>query len=177
MTPRPSAPLPVRPQSADATPGPSPAVLIDELARLMARQRGDYVSGLCRSGVSTTHLGVLMKLRMHGELSMTGIAERLDIGLPNVTGIVDRMEERGLVERFRDPDDRRVVHVRLTEAGRRIPEGMEGLQRGLLGRVVRELDDDTIERCLAVVREVETEAGEPPADPRCVAQAARGEKG
>jgi DNA-binding MarR family transcriptional regulator len=152
-------------------------MLLDELTRTMSRQRGDYVTGLVRSGVSTAHLWVLMKLRMHGELSMTGMAELLGIGLPNVTGLVDRMEERGLVERSRDPDDRRVVHVRLTESGRRIPDGMEGLQRDLLGRVVRELDQDTMERCLAVVREVETEAGPMPVDRRCTAPAGRDERG
>jgi len=81
------------------------------------------------------------------------------------------------VERSRDPDDRRVVHVRLTESGRRIPDGMEGLQRDLLGRVVRELDHDTLERCLAVVREVETEAGPMPVDRRCTASVGRDERG
>jgi DNA-binding MarR family transcriptional regulator len=177
MPPRPASPLPTDPPAADAVPRPCHEMLIDELTRMMARQRGDYVSDLFRSGVSTAHLWVLMKVGLYGELSMSGIAELLGIGLPNVTGIVDRMEERGLVERSRDPEDRRVVHVRLTEAGRRIPEGMEGLQRDLLGRVVRELDTHTIERCLAVVREVEAEAGPPPTDPRCAAQAVRGERG
>jgi hypothetical protein len=70
-----------------------------------------------------------------------------------------------------------VVHVRLTESGRRIPDGMEGLQRDLLGRVVRELDHATLERCLAVVREVETEAGPMPVDRRCTAPAGRDERG
>ncbi len=48
---------------------------------------------------------------------MSRLAELLDVSLSNATGLVDRMEERGLVERVRVPDDRRVVLVRLTAAG------------------------------------------------------------
>ena len=44
---------------------------------------------------------------------MSRLAELLDVSLSNATGIVDRMEERGLVERVRVPDDRRVVLVRI----------------------------------------------------------------
>jgi DNA-binding MarR family transcriptional regulator len=143
------------------------------LARTLARQRGDYVSCLVRDGVSTAQMWVLMKLRLHGDLSMSGLAELLGLGLPNVTGIVDRLEERGLVERRRDVRDRRIVHVSLTEAGSRIPDGMEGLQRDVLGRVLQAMDREMLERCLAVVDEVDAEAGPVPADRRCSGLTAR----
>ena len=179
---RPAAPPPDMPSTAaDLHAAASDAALrealSDGLARTLARRRVDHVSGLVHDGVSTAQLWVLMKLRYHGDLSISGLAELLGLGLPNVTGLVDRLEERRLVERRRDPDDRRVVHVTLTTAGRRIPDEMEGLQRDVLGRVVRAMDRETLERCLAVVREVETEAGPVPVDRRCAALAARDERG
>jgi DNA-binding MarR family transcriptional regulator len=112
-------------------------------------------------------MGVLMRLRYLGDMSISGLAEVLGMGLPNVTGLVDRLEERGLVERLRDPGDRRVVRVHLTEAGGRIPDGMEGLQRDVLGRVLQAMDRVTLDRCLAVLDEVDAEAGPAPVDPRC----------
>lgn len=168
MTPNAS---PLTPASPDALQPSSTAALSealsDGLGRTMARRRADYVSGLVHSGVSTAQLWVLMKLRYHGELSISGVAELLGLGLPNVTGLVDRLEERDLVERRRDPEDRRVVHVSLTELGRRIPDEMECLHRDVLGRLVAAMDRETLERCLAVVDAVEAEAGPPPVDPRC----------
>ena len=59
--------------------------------------------------VSMTHLHILSMLDHHGELPMSRLADLLDVSLSNATGLIDRMEERGLVERVRDPDDRRVV--------------------------------------------------------------------
>jgi len=137
------------------------------LARTLARQRGDYVCTLVRDGVSAAQMSVLLKLRYHGDLSITGLAGLLGLGLPNTTGLVDRLEERGYVERWRDPRDRRVVHVRLTARGSGIPDGMEGLQHDVLWRVLQAMDRQTLERCLAVIQEVETQAGPAPVDPRC----------
>jgi DNA-binding MarR family transcriptional regulator len=143
----------------------------DRLARALARRRGEYVTRIARDGVSAAQMGVLMRLRTLGDMSISGLAEVLGIGLPNVTGLVDRLEERGLVERLRDPGDRRVVRVHLTDPGSRIPDGMEGLQRDVLGRVVDAMDRGTLERCLAVLDAVDAEAGPDPVDPRCAGRA------
>jgi DNA-binding MarR family transcriptional regulator len=51
-------------------------------------------------------------------LPMRELAQRLCCDASNVTGIVDRLEGRGLVERRVAPADRRVKHLVLTEAGR-----------------------------------------------------------
>ena len=51
-------------------------------------------------------------------LPMGELAQRLCCDASNVTGIVDHLEERGLVERRVGPDDRRVKHLVLTERGR-----------------------------------------------------------
>jgi DNA-binding MarR family transcriptional regulator len=159
--------------AASATDAALRADLGDRLARALARRRGEYVTGLVRDGVSAAQMGVLLRLRYLGDLSITGLADLLGLGLPNVTGLVDRLEERGLVERRRDPADRRVVRVHLTAAGGRIPDGMEGLQRDVLGRVLQAMDRETLVRCLAVLDEVEKEAGPAPSDPRCAGRVRR----
>lgn len=54
----------------------------------------------------------------HGPRRMGDLAECANTTQPSLTGIVDRLEERGLVRRRRSPEDRRVVEVVLTPAGR-----------------------------------------------------------
>jgi len=72
---------------------------------------------LVRLGISMTHFHVLTLLRHHDAMPMGRLADILDASMSSATGIIDRMEERGLVERVRVPDDRRVVLVRPTQAG------------------------------------------------------------
>jgi DNA-binding MarR family transcriptional regulator len=53
------------------------------------------------------------------ELRMRELAEAVVISKSGLTGLVDRMEQAGLVARRPDPDDRRAIAVSLTAAGRR----------------------------------------------------------
>src|SRR4026209_2489232 len=81
---------------------------------------------LVKAGVSMTHMHVMWLLQHHDELPMRRMAELLDVSFSNATGIVDRMEERGLVERVRVAGDRRVVLVRIAAGGIAPPEENAG---------------------------------------------------
>jgi DNA-binding MarR family transcriptional regulator len=110
---------------------------------------------LVRHGVSMSHLHVMTMLERHGDLPMSRIAELLDVSDSNATGLIDRMEERGFVERVRHPDDRRVVLVRVSDHGRQILTDVEGLRDELLRRVLARLDDAQLRRLAAAVSDVQ----------------------
>ncbi|MGZ4305521.1 MAG: MarR family winged helix-turn-helix transcriptional regulator, partial [Solirubrobacteraceae bacterium] len=63
-------------------------------------------------------------LQLDSPLPMTELAALLACDNSNVTGLVDRLEARGLVARQPSPQDRRVKHVVLTAAGRRLRDQM-----------------------------------------------------
>jgi DNA-binding MarR family transcriptional regulator len=62
----------------------------------------------------------LLRLLADGPAPMRKLACRLHCDPSNVTGISDRLEDRGLVERHADPDDRRVKMLALTKEGDRV---------------------------------------------------------
>jgi DNA-binding MarR family transcriptional regulator len=65
-------------------------------------------------------MGALKALEQRGSIPMSELAGELHCDTSNVTGIVDRLEQRGLVERRADPRDRRVKLLELTERGTRL---------------------------------------------------------
>ena len=76
-----------------------------------------------RWDLSTSQFNVLNLLRGHPEgASQTLLSKELIMHRSNVTGLVDRLEKRGLVKRANDPGDRRVHLVKLTKPGRAILE-------------------------------------------------------
>ena len=95
--------------------------------------------------VSLVHLQVLMILDGEGPHAMHVLAEALDVSQASATGIVDRMEQRGLVTRLRDEDDRRVIRVALTDSGRQLLAGIAAERRERLALVLAELTDDELE--------------------------------
>jgi DNA-binding MarR family transcriptional regulator len=71
-----------------------------------------------RHGLTEGRLGVLFRLFRCGDTPLGDLADDLESTPRNITGLVDHLERDGLVERVPDPEDRRSVKARLTEAGR-----------------------------------------------------------
>lgn len=128
--------------------------ILDELEPLVARQRRAVARHGCLRAISSTHLHVLFLLECDGAQTMGHLAEQMGASLPNLTGIVDRMAERGLVERLRDDDDRRVVVVRATPAGRLAVEEIDMVRRRQFGRLIETLSPAQQERALRTFREL-----------------------
>jgi DNA-binding MarR family transcriptional regulator len=98
--------------------------------------------------ISLIHLNVLTVLEMDGSLPMGQLAEALDVSVASMTGIVDRMEKRGLVERRHDREDRRVVLVETTETGRAVFTAIGETRRAGLGKMLEQLTDEEVEGLL-----------------------------
>ena len=109
---------------------------------------------LVKLGVSMTHMHVLWMLQHHGELPMSRMAELLDVSFSNATGIVDRMEEKGLVERVRVPDDRRVVLVRISAGGSQALDETEAIKQDRLQAILGHLDGPQTVRLAQVLEDV-----------------------
>jgi DNA-binding MarR family transcriptional regulator len=109
---------------------------------------------LVRLGISMTHFHVLTLLRHHDAMPMGRLAEILDVSMSSATGIIDRMEERGLVERVRVPDDRRVVIVRPTAAGLALVDEAELIRSDVMRAALARMPVDQIERATAAAADL-----------------------
>lgn len=110
-----------------------------EVAAWVGELRCASMGRLVQGTVSMSQLHVLWLLQHQGEMPMSRLAVLLDVSLSNATGIIDRMAERGLVERVGVPDDRRVVLVRPTAAGRRVISETETSKRDRMRAVIGRL--------------------------------------
>ena len=105
-----------------------------------------------------TGFQVVALLEMQGALPMSRLAEEIGVALPNATGIVGRLEERGIVERIHDTADRRIVLVGLTDEGRRLIGEMESVRRARMTRLIATLDAAQQERLLQTVNDLRVAA-------------------
>jgi DNA-binding MarR family transcriptional regulator len=97
---------------------PLPRLLAIAGALMSAR----WTARVAESGVEAAELALLYELMRQDGLSHREAAERCWISPAKVTGTVDALEASGRVERRRTTEDRRVVRVYLTDAGREIVE-------------------------------------------------------
>jgi DNA-binding MarR family transcriptional regulator len=108
-----------------------------------------------RAGLSFTHFHILSLLDRHGEMPMSRLADMLDVSLSNTSGVIDRLEERGLVERIRVPDDRRIVLVRPSDIGRRALGEAEVLKDEMVQQVLDRLDAAQLDRLARAVDDLQ----------------------
>lgn len=112
-------------------------------ARAAARREG--FRKLLGQSISLTHLQVLLILRSEGPRPVGELARHLGTSVPSTTGIVSRMEERGLVERARGEDDRRIVVVHILPGGEEALDQMEGRGRDHLMLLLECLSTEELE--------------------------------
>lgn len=92
------------------------------LRTLFGHQRRRFLIAASELNLHPAQAGALLQLG--SPLPMNELADLLACDNSNVTGLIDRLEARGLVTRQPSAYDRRVKHVVLTPAGRRLREQM-----------------------------------------------------
>lgn len=130
------------------------AELVGEMTSWSPKDRMQVFRSWLKGSLSLIHLHVLTVLEMGGPLPMSKLADTLDVSVASATGIISRMEERNLVEREHDDEDRRVVLVIPTETGLAVFRDMMEQRREHLAGLLSRLDDDDLQAFLRGLRAV-----------------------
>jgi DNA-binding MarR family transcriptional regulator len=99
--------------------------LDEALALVIARLR-DIWHRRMRAVDLTPPQSIALRKLLDGPLPMGSVAEVLSCDASTLTGIADRLEERGLIQRQIDPADRRVKLLALTATGRELVTSIDG---------------------------------------------------
>lgn len=102
--------------------------------------------------VSAPELFILSYLPSQKEPNMSEIGRALSIDFSTLTRLVDKLVDKSLVERRSDPQDRRVVRVRLAKRGREIVLRVEKEKKRRIVSILRRLSDEEIESLLRIMR-------------------------
>lgn len=93
-------------------------------------------------GLTPFHWLVLCCLWEHDGLATTEIGEKLQQVGGTMTGVLDRMEERGLVRRERDREDRRIWRVWLTETGKQLHDVLPDVMQQAREETLRGISEE-----------------------------------
>jgi DNA-binding MarR family transcriptional regulator len=130
----------------DATGEIPPAELADRLGFLLKHAQLGYQSiqrpALAPLDLDGRLLAVLMVVAAEGPALQQRLSERLRVDRTTMVALIDALEQSGLVERRRDPVDRRGYHVRITKAGGRALQRAQQAIREVEHRFLRPLSDD-----------------------------------
>lgn len=85
--------------------------------------------------------------------SVTDLARAAEINPGAMTRLLDRLEARGLLTREADPNDRRALHIHLTDAGRAMWNDIDQCGRRVRERAFRGIDEATRARLIGLLEQ------------------------
>ncbi|UFJ39000.1 MarR family transcriptional regulator [Brevibacillus humidisoli] len=137
-------------------------LLKDRLLKLTKKVNSRLYQEFISTGFTVAQILVLKQL---GEAPRTigQISKAVDLSYSTVSGIIDRLEKQGFIERFRDDKDRRVVWIQQTEAAIEKRKNMRVFQEEYYHSLFANLSDDELDKILEsleiLMRELDEKVG------------------
>lgn len=121
---------------------------LSDISRML-RRRFDERARLI--GVTRTQWRALKILSRNEGLNQGGLAELLEVEPITLCRMIDRLEDAGLVERRRDPDDRRAWRIFLTEKARPLLEQLHRIGEEVLELALQGIDQSSLDAMQATL--------------------------
>lgn len=129
--------------------------MLGEIVKAMHRQfRKQFNRFTGEKELTVPQIFLLRTLVFKGSVSISELAEHLNLANSTVSGIVDRLERDGFVVRVRDKDDRRIVYVQLTEQAERFKEQVPQFSRKFLRELLQGVDEQTLREMSSSFRQL-----------------------
>ena len=129
------------------------AFVLNDVARLYRRRFDERTRSF---GITGPQIRALVKIRRFPGINQGALAEQLDVEPITTCRMVDRLEQGGLVERRRDPQDRRAWQLFLTAAAEPLTEEMWAIGESLLAESLQGIDQagqDIVMAALGQIRD------------------------
>jgi DNA-binding MarR family transcriptional regulator len=121
-----------------------PLTVANELRPVLLRLSRELRRETEQLGITSRQVTLLWLIRLSPGLSLRELAAEERISAPAVSGLVDRLEKVGLIERVRDAEDRRRVGLTLTDEGERLLRRVRARRTTWLADRLKGLDDDEL---------------------------------
>ena len=149
--------------SSRPAPDTSPTTLAADIAGrihaaiyALGHELGRQLADSLENELTMGQFAFLQFMKRHEDATLSEIASELGIKPSAVTAMIDRLERRGYVTRLRAvAEDRRVVRVYLTDAGRAILSRCELKRRDIVNDLLSALEPEEIEQLISIIEKVE----------------------
>ncbi len=118
--------------------------LLHELQWLLSEARRTQLSEGVSLGEAQWFRSVLITIARNPNITVNEIARQIDAPKSRVSVLVSTLAEQGILRREPDPHDRRLVHVALTDQGKRWLHRMRGQYHRAFARLLSPLDEDEL---------------------------------
>ena len=107
-----------------------------------------------RINLGSTEYSILRYLTEEGNMPMVQMANNIMVTQGWITGLIDSMEKRNLVERTRSKDDRRVIELNITKEGSKVFERAKKVHMEYIANCIKHMDDETVSSTVKLLKDL-----------------------
>ena len=122
--------------------------IINLTKNLNKNMRHEFHNLMQNSGLTFPQLSVISILSKHGKQKVSEISEKMGLSDSTVSGILDRLEQKNMIERKRNKDDRRVVKIYLSEGSRKICHNFHQKKEKYFAQLLKKLTEKEIKEVI-----------------------------
>jgi len=124
------------------------------LSRALESVKKQVVKDIKSYNVNLTEFAVLEFLYNKGEQPIQVIGKKVLLASSSITYVVDKLEEKGFLERMACPKDRRVIHGRLTEKGKQFMDEIFPQHKKAMADIFATLSKEEKEQSIVLLRKI-----------------------
>lgn len=124
------------------------------LSRALESVKKQVVKDIKRYELNLTEFAVLELLYHKGEQPIQIIGKKVLLASSSITYVVDKLEEKGLLERIACPNDRRVIFGRLTEKGEKLMEEIFPQHEKAMAKIFSSLSKEEKEQAIELLKKI-----------------------
>ena len=113
-----------------------------------------HKKNLNKGQIPRSYYHVLKVLKKRGELPMSKIGDRIHISKSNMTALIDKLAEKGLVERIPDKNDRRVINISITDKGNNLLKDWRKISNMEIKKILSTLSNEDLEKLYESVENI-----------------------
>jgi len=129
-------------------------ILVGSIRKLIRLAHADLYKKSELFDLGLSQSGVIRLLAQEDLLSSAELSRRLYVTPSNITGVIDRLEKKGFVQRIRKQDDRRVYLIALTEQGKRASRSLPDPFEKEIGKTLKGLSKKERLRLTSALRQI-----------------------
>jgi len=95
--------------------------------------------------IPPSHFKTIMYLKHKGSSSISETGKHLAISKPNMTPIIDKLIDENMINRYNDPNDRRIIRIELTDKAHKFLKNQEEIIKSNLAKKISSLDEKDLE--------------------------------
>lgn len=126
----------------------------EEVYIFATRKISSMLNELVGKDLTIEQYYVLRYLATRGSCPSSELADQFEVNRSAITAMIDRLDTKGYVRRIRHGEDRRMVHLEITEEGTGIYQVVEDKIRHLVGSYLNELNDHDLENFVNIYEKI-----------------------